>query len=414
MAGKTVLILGGGVGGLVAASALRRRLRREHRIVVVDKQREHRFQASYLWLMMGWRRPADISRDLTVLSRRGIEYCHADVHSIDPARQLVETDNGNISYDYLVVALGAELDAGAVPGLAQAGYTPYEYSDALRLRRAWRELEEGSLTIAIASMPFKCPAAPYEAAFLLDHALRQRGVRRRVAISIYTPEPFPMPVAGPAVGEALVRMLEAKDIHFNHGYKLAAVDTERRMLVFDNLHEVNFDLLLYVPPHRAPAVVRQSGLTNEAGWIPVNKHTLKTGYDNIYAIGDVTAVALANGMMLPKAGVFAHGQAQVVAHNIACEVEGHGGEKSFDGWGGCFVEVGGGKAAYGSGDFFAQPGPAVGLFEPARSWRLGKALLERVWLRALGPSPLLASSAFGAMDFASRRLLEQHWLWRRF
>ncbi|MFQ5878674.1 MAG: NAD(P)/FAD-dependent oxidoreductase [Dehalococcoidia bacterium] len=414
MAGKTVLILGGGVGGLVAANELRHRLSKEHRIIVVDREREHRFQASYLWLMVGWRKPAAISRDLAALNRRGIEYRQADVLSIDLPNNAVETSGGTIPYDYLVIALGAELDLDAIPGLAQAGHTPYDFQGAAKLKEVWQTFRGGSVAVVIASTPFKCPAAPYETALLLDYALRQKGIRDEVNISLFTPEALPMAVAGPAVGQALVRMLAERDIRFNPGHKLATVDAEQRRLRFENEREAGFDLLVYVPPHRPPAVVRQSGLSGEVGWIPVDRNTLKTGRDHVYALGDVAAVSLPNGMMLPKAGVFAHGQAQVVAHNIAAEIDGRGQERPFDGWGGCFIEVGGGRAAYGSGHFFAEPSPAVQLYEPARSWHMGKALLEKAWLQAVGPSPLIARGAFWAMDLGNRTLLEQHWLWRRF
>ncbi len=408
----TVVILGAGIGGLVAAHELRRRLERRHRIVLVDREAEHRFQASYLWVMMGWRKPAQITRSLSPLREKGIEFRQAAVEAIDPSGRTIRTDNGSLSYDYLVVALGAALATDETPALAAAGLTPYTLDGAQRLHSAWRELDGGSVAVVIADLPFRCPAAPYETALLLDTGFRKRGVRDRVTLSLFTPEPQPMPVAGPAVGQALQSILEERRIAYTLDAKLANVDPQSRQLEFQDGSRAGFDLLVYVPAHRSPTPVGESSLAGAGGWIPVDARTLRTGADNVYAIGDVAAIKLSNGMMLPKAGVFAHEEAAVVARRIAAEIEGKEAAAEFGGWGACFVEIGGGKAAYGSGNFLQDPEPAMTLEPPTRSWHMNKVLFEKAWLAAIAARPSVSAQAFRAMDLWQRTAQGQRWLWR--
>ncbi|MBI4561798.1 MAG: NAD(P)/FAD-dependent oxidoreductase [Candidatus Rokubacteria bacterium] len=329
----TIVILGGGVGGLVAANTLRRRLDRAHRIVLVDRAAQHIYTPSFLWMMLGWREPGEISRDLGRLERKGIEVVQEEIREIDPARRRVRTERQEVSGDYLIVSLGAEGWLGGVPGLAEAGYNLYDLDGTLRLRDSLRGFREGRVAVLIAGLPFKCPGAPYEAAMLIEASLRGRGPRQRAQVDLYTPEPLPMPVAGKAIGEAVKAMLEGKGIgaHFQH--KLQAVDPERKELAFENGQRAGYDLLVVIPPHRCPPVVREAGLVGEAGWVPVDRGSLQTAHERVHALGDVTAIKLPVGLMLPKAGVFAHHQAEVVASNIAAEITGGATRRAFDGFG---------------------------------------------------------------------------------
>jgi len=161
---------------------------------------------------------------------------------------------------------------------------------------------------------------------------------------------------------------------------LTSIDNQTNELIFSNHEPAPFDLLAGVPPHRAPQMVKESTLSNDAGWVPVNKRTLQTTIENVYAIGDVTAVTLANGMALPKAGVFAEGQAQSVAHRIAAEIQKGGQQAEYDGLGYCWIESGGGSAGFASGEFYAEPHPLVPLPRSGRMWHWGKILFERYWL----------------------------------
>ncbi len=377
----SIVILGGGVGGLVTANTLRRRLDRKHRIILVDRQAQHVFTPSFLWMMLGWREPSEISRDLSRLGKKGIEVVQEEIREIDPAERRVRTERQEIAADYLVISLGAEGWLGGVPGLADAGHNLYDLGGTLRLRDALGRFNGGRVAVLISGLPFKCPAAPYEAAMLIESSLRRRGLRGRAQVDVYTPETLPMPVAGKALGEAIKTMVEGKGIGFHPQQKLAAVDPERHELAFEGGATAAYDLLVVVPPHRCPAVVREAGLTGETGWVPVDKRTLQTSHDRVFAIGDVTAIKLPVGLMLPKAGVFAHAQAEAVAHNIATEITGRGAPESFDGVGYCFVEMGDGVAAYAKGNFYGEPAPAVTMRSPSRLWHWGKIYLEKWWLR---------------------------------
>lgn len=327
----TVVILGGGVGGLVAANTLRRRLDKKHRIVLVDRVGQHVHTPSFLWVMLGSREPAQITRDLGRLERKGIEVVREEIREIDPARRLVRTERRQISGDYLIIALGAEGRPEAVPGLAEGGHNLYDLDGVLGLRQALASFREGRVAVTVASLPFKCPGAPYEAAMLIEAFLRRRGVRERVRVDIYTPEPLPMPVAGKALGEAVKGMLEGKGIGYHPQQKLQAVDPAQRELVFEPGQRAGYDLLVAIPPHRCPPAVKEAGLVGEAGWVPVDKGTLQTAHERVYALGDVAAIKLPVGLMLPKAGVFAHHQAEAVAQNIAAEITGSAGRKIFQG-----------------------------------------------------------------------------------
>lgn len=397
MAGRTVVVLGGGVGGLTAANELRRVLGREHRIVLIDRQGDHLFQPSLLWLMTGDRRAGRISRSLDDLVRSGVEVVRAEVETIDPEGGRVIAAESETRFDALVVALGAELAPEAFPGYAEAAYDFFDRGGAARLASALDGFSGGRVAVAVTALPYKCPAAPYEAALLLEDALRRRGVRQRSEVLVFTPEPQPMPVAGPAMGAAVSRLLADRGIVLHTSRALAAISGTSSELVFVDGTREHFDLLAAVPPHRAPEVVRRSALANEQGWIPVDARTLRTRFDDVYAVGDVTTITLANGKPLPKAGVFASAEALVVAREIAASVDG-APARPFDGKGYCWVEVGGGRAAFAEGDFYASPAPALRLRSPGRFWHLGKVLFESSWIggraeRAVAGALLRAGAA---------------------
>ena len=379
--GKTVLILGGGIGGIIAATRLRQLLAAEHRVVLVEKEADHVFSPSLLWLMLGERSPGQISRPIAALTKRGIELIRGSIARIDPATRSVHVNGAEITGDHMIVALGAELAPELIPGLAEVGHDFYTLAGAQSLHTALTKLQRGRLIVLVSAMPFKCPAAPNEAAMLLEYDCRRRGVRKNVQVDLYTPEPGPMPVAGPEVSAALRQMVEAKGIGYHPGHAVTSVDPAKRRLTFANGAEADFDLLAYLPPHRAPKVVREAGMCGESGWVPVDRSTLETKFPGVYAIGDVTGIMLTSiGKPLPKAGVFAHNEAEVVAHNIVRAITGKGEQRRFSGEGECFVETGDGRAAFGSGNFYADPAPAIRLKDPSMMLHLGKVIYEKFWL----------------------------------
>lgn len=373
-----VVIVGSGVGGLACAQRLAR-----HRdgisVTLVDRRLRHDFAPSFLWLITGERSAAQVSRPLTPLGRQGVRLVEAEVRGIDLERAELATSGPGLRFDELVLAPGASLAPDAVPGLADAAHGFYSREDAERLRDALATFAGGRVLVVVAAMPFKCPAAPYEAAFLIDDLLRRRGIPAQV--DVVTAEPQPMPVAGAAIGAQVSSMLHARGIGFTPTRTLQSVNPDQREALFADGSEP-YDLLVAIPPHRAPAFIADSALAGPQGWIPVDPHTLRAT-EGVHAIGDVTAIMLANGKPLPKAGVFAHGQAEAVADNLAARAGGRTPQASFDGHGACFLETGAGRAGYASGDFYADPDPAVRMRRPARRWHWGKVLFERRWLRRL-------------------------------
>jgi sulfide:quinone oxidoreductase len=379
MAGKTVAVLGGGVGGLVAANRLRKLLPREHRVVLIDRSVWHSLALAYTAVMLGQKVARQISRDLRRLNRKRIEFIAAEITGIDLSDKTVRFDGQELTYDYLIVSLGTQYSVGEFSGLGTA-YTYYTLEGAEGLREEIAEFTSGRIAIVVAGLPYKCPAAPYEGALLLDHYFRRQRLRDDVEIRLFTPEPAPLPVAGEAIGQAVTELLAGREIWFSPGARLQAVDPQRKKLVFQDGVDASYDLLIAVPLHEVPTVVREAGLAEEGGWVKVDRETMATPFEGVYAIGDVTQVSLANGLMLPKAGVFANGEAEVVARNVAAEIKGGEGPWAFGGEGGCFLETGYGKAAKVKGNFYAEPDPEVRMHQPSLLWRWEKEGSIRTWL----------------------------------
>ncbi len=379
MQAKTVLILGGGTGGLVAAHRLRRMLGKEHRVVLVDRTPFYSFAPSYTWVMLGKRDGRRVSRDLRSLTKKGIEFVMGEVQAIDPSNKRVVVSGQEIVCDYLIVALGAEYSSDEIPGLGQT-WTFYHLEGAEGLFERLQTFTAGRVAIVVSALPYKCPAAPYEGALLLDDHFRRRKVRADIEICVYTPEPAPLPSAGPHLGERVVELLRERDIAFTSVAKLAEVDHRTKQMRFEGGSQAGFDLLIATPIHRCPAVLRYCGLASANGWVEVDRDTLATAFEGVYAIGDATSIPLGDGKALPKTGVFAHGQAEVVSRNIAAEIAGAQPIWAFGGQGGCFMSTAAGRAAFVSGNFFADPEPHITLRGPNRRWHWAKLGFERLWL----------------------------------
>lgn len=377
---KTILVLGGGIGGVVAATFLRKKLPAKHKVVLIERETQHVFSPSLLWLMTGQRTAENISRPIENIKKRGIRLVHGEISKIDPDTRTVVVGNREFSGDYLIVALGADLNPQAIPGLDEAGYNLYSLQGAQALCRDRLKIKNGKIVILICSMPFKCPAAPYESAMLLESDFRKRGLRNHVSFELYSPEPGPMGVAGPEMSKQVRQMVESKGITYFPEHSVSQVDADTKRLTFSNGATTDFDMLVFIAPHQAPEVVTDAGLVGESGWVPVNRGTLETQFPGVYAIGDVTGIMLAMGKPLPKAGAFAHGEAEVVANNITHDITGKGATKTFTGFGECFIEIGDGKAGFGSGNFFAEPNPQIKLRQPSWLLHFAKVVYERFWL----------------------------------
>lgn len=375
---RTALILGAGIGGIVAAETLRKLLAPEDRVLVVERERNHVFAPALLWHMTGNSDAAAFTRPLSALTAKGIELVSGEITRIDPATRSVEVGGTTLSGDAMIVALGADYAPETIPGLAESGHNLYTLAGAREIRAALDRFEGGRIVVLTAAPAYKCPAAPYEAAMLIDAYGKKRKLRKDTEVAIYAAEPMPMPVTGPVVGGQIKMMLEQKGIAYFPGHQIAKV--EAGTLHFANGATSAFDLLLYVPPHRAPSVIRQAGLCADSGWIGVDRETMETQFPNVFALGDVTSIPLKMGRPLPKAGVFANGQAQVVARNIARTWTGRGETARFDGHGMCFLETGSGMAGVGSGNFYAEPTPDVRMRMPNPLWHMGKILYQKYWL----------------------------------
>jgi sulfide:quinone oxidoreductase len=368
---KTI-ILGGGAGGIAAACLLRARLTKEHEVVLVERRPAFHLGASKIWVMLGHRKREEVETPLSRLTKRGIELVAADVEKIDAAKREVTTSKGAMSADFLVVALGADHNLAAVPGLDRAAHSFYDMDAAIRLGGAIRAFEGGDILILNPRMPIKCPPAPYEVAMHLDDVFAGRKMRDKVRLSLATVEPLPMPTAGPEVGRIVKEEIAKRNVAFHPQKKVKSADADRKVVVFED-GEMKYDLLIAVPPHEAPKVARDAGLVSEKGWIPVDPRTLKTKHDRVWAIGDVAGVPLPGRykpdapLALPKAAVFAEAHARVVVDQIAAAVEGKESTAAFDGVGFCYVEMGGQHAMGGDGKFFETPAPKVATRVPDKT-----------------------------------------------
>ncbi|MBI2938297.1 MAG: NAD(P)/FAD-dependent oxidoreductase [Thaumarchaeota archaeon] len=382
MSGKTVLILGGGVGGLVASNVLREKVGAQTTIRLVERKRQFQFPPSYPWLMLGQRKPEQVQKDLGLLKKKGIEVVNDEVESIDIDGKVVKgKENDDLSYDYLIIALGAEYAPDAIPGFKEHAHHIYDLDSAVRFKEAVEKFERGTIAVGVSRTPFKCPAAPYETALLLEDYYSKKGMRDRVKFEFFTPEGNPVPAVGAEIGSKVAEFLKSKNISYHPKLKVTEIrDGEAR---FESGEQISFDLLFCVPPHKAPKPVVDAKLTDETGWIPVKPRTLETKHNGIYAVGDVTSLPTPKGYMpfLPKAGVFAHGQAEVVANNIAVQIKGRGKVKEWDGHGSCFLEVGHGESAFVKGRFLAEPKPEIEFHMPGKVWHMQKVLFEKYWMR---------------------------------
>jgi sulfide:quinone oxidoreductase len=373
---KTILILGGGVGGVVAANTLRKKIGKEHKIIVIDKEQHHTFASSLLWVVNGSRKYKSISRKLSNLTKKGIEFINGNIDKVDPQNKEIVVDGNTIKGDYIVVSLGAEISDSL--DIANKGYNLYTVEGSEGLHKALSDFKGGKVVVMVSSVPFKCPAAPYEAALLIKAFLKKN--RNAIDIELYSPESGPMGVAGKKLSSMVRNLVESKGVRYFPEHQVAKVSGN--IIQFKNDSSTQYDILAYVPKHECPKVIKDAGLTDDSGWVKiVNRNTMETDYPGVFAIGDITSIPLAQGKPLPKAGVFAHYQAETVANNIAFEITGRGKVAQFTGDGMCFIEMGNGKAGFAKGNFYAEPLPEIKMFMPGFHWHLGKILFEKYFLR---------------------------------
>ena len=355
-----VVILGGGFGGLSAANELRNTLTSsEIKITVIDKKDWFMVGFAKLWIINGTRTFENSIGSLHELLKKEIDFIKDEILSINLENKNIETKSQNILFDFLIISMGAVLAPEKISGLQENGFNLYDHKQLSEIHDELEKIKSGKIAISIMGMPYKCPPAPFEASLLIDSMLRKRGVRDSVQIDFYSPAPITLPAAGPEVSKQILELVSSEKIIFHNSSKIKSV--EHKKLIFEN-SEADFDLLLAVPPHIAPKVVYDSGLAKESGFIPIDRDC-KTPFENIFAVGDVTNLAVGENMMIPKAGIFAEGEGITVAKNIISKIQSKEESELFDGKGGCFIESGRDTASIIEVDMFSNPQPSTNLTE---------------------------------------------------
>ncbi|EQB65740.1 MAG: FAD-dependent pyridine nucleotide-disulfide oxidoreductase [Thermoplasmatales archaeon I-plasma] len=378
---KEIIVLGGGIGGLAAANIIASRLKGRGKVTLVERKQYFQFPPSYPWLMIGKRKPDQVQKDLKALKEKGINVINEDITAIDPEKKVVKTTTSELSGDFVIIALGAQYNSGLIPGFSDYAHHIYDLDSAVEFGNLVSNFTHGTIAIGISRLPFKCPAAPYEVAFLLDDYFTKKGLRSNIKLEFYTPEPTPVPSVGPEIAAKVLDLLKARGINYHSRLKLKEIN--KNELLFENGESMGYDLLFSVPPHEAPIPVQKAGLTDSSGWIPVDVRNMETKFPQVFAIGDVTSIPTPNGFVpfLSKAGVFAHSQAEVVADNVVGSITGKTKIKEWDGKGGCFLETGNGKSAFMEGEFLVAPKPVMEFKEPGKIWHMQKVLFEKYWMR---------------------------------
>jgi sulfide:quinone oxidoreductase len=363
MMGARITILGAGFAGLELATRLSQALGDEAEVTLIDGSDAFVFGFSKLDVMFGHAEAEAVRLPYRHFAKPGVRLLRETVTAIDPVTRRVTTDAGSHDAEHLVVALGADYDIAATPGL-EAEHEFYSVAGAARLRSVLPAFRRGHALVGVCGAPYKCPPAPSECALMLHDYLLKAGVRAACEITLVLPLPSPVPPS-PETSKALLAAFAERGIRFMPNRRIAAVDAARKVATLDDGSELAYELFLGVPKHRAPAVVEAAGLA-ENGWVTVNPRTLETPFANVYAIGDIANTGT------PKAGVFAEGAAGAVASALVARIRGSGEEQLYAGAGTCYIEFGAGRIGRVDVDFFSGPKPTGTYHEPSVELREDK------------------------------------------
>ncbi|TPI28775.1 NAD(P)/FAD-dependent oxidoreductase [Mesorhizobium sp. B3-1-6] len=360
-----IVVLGAGFGGLELTTLLSEAMGDAIDVTLIDKSDNFIFGFSKLDVMFGLKQPEAVRLPYASFAKPGVRMLKRTITAIDPQSRRVVTDDGVFDADHLIVALGAEYDFDATPGLSGTNEF-YSVPGAERLRHMLPGFKKGRAMVGVCGAPYKCPPAPSECVLMLHDYLVRQGVREACEISLVLPLGSPVPPS-PDTSLALLAAFAERGIKFIPGRRVASVDNTRNVAVLDDGSEMPFELFLGVPKHRVPPVVLESGMS-ENGWIPVNSRTLETKYENVYAVGDGANTGT------PKAGVFAEGAARAVASALVAKLRHRGGGTLYDGFGTCYIEFGGGRIGKVEVDFFSGPSPTGNYYEPSVTLRADKEM----------------------------------------
>lgn len=361
--GTRITILGAGFAGLELSTRLSESLGDQVQVTLIDHSDAFVFGYSKLDVMFGRTTLDAVRLPYRHFIKPGVRLLRESVRAIDPTTRRVTTDAGTHECDMLVLALGADYDLEATPGLADATEF-YSVGGANRLRDILPTFTKGHALVGVCGAPYKCPPAPSECALMLHDMLASRGVRDQCEITLVLPLPSPVPPS-PDTSKALIAAFAERGIRFMPNRRVSAVNAGSRVATLDDGSELPYDLFLGVPKHRAPAVVEAAGMT-EGGWVPVNPRTLETRFPGVYAAGDIANTGT------PKAGVFAEGAAQAVASALIARVRGQGDATLYSGAGTCYIEFGAGRVGRVDVDFFSGPKPTGTYHEPDVASRVHK------------------------------------------
>jgi sulfide:quinone oxidoreductase len=363
---KHVLILGAGFGGLELATRLSEALQDAVRVTLLDRNDSFVFGYSKLDVMLGRRSADEVRLHYRDFDKDGVEFRQETVTGIDPATRRVTTDAGSYDADFLVVAMGADYEMGATPGLEAGGFEYYTLDGAERLRDVLAEFDGGRVLVSVLGQPFKCPPAPFEGAFLLHEYFTKRGIRESVQMTSTFPMQRPVPVTQ-EVSQMFREALAARDIEELSEHLVTSIDPATRTAHFADGGTLSYDLFVGIPVHRAPDPLAASGLAVN-GWVPVDQTNLRTQFEQVYALGDVCT----GSRTVAKAGIFAESAALVVANDIAASIAGGDLPAPYAGWGICYAEFGDGLVSKVEVDFLSGPAAAAQRHDASRQYAAEK------------------------------------------
>jgi sulfide:quinone oxidoreductase len=361
---KRILVLGAGFGGLELSTMLSEAFGEDIAVTLIDKSDAFTFGYSKLDVMFGHTTPDAVRLPYKNFAKPGVRFLQETISSIDPVTKRVTTDRGTYEADFIVVALGADYDFDATPGLADATEF-YTVAGAARLGRILPTFTKGRVLIGVCGAPFKCPPAPSEAALMMHDYLTTRGIRTACEITLILPLGTPVPPS-PETSRALLAAFAERNITFVADREVRSIDTQRRVATVDDGREFPYDLFLGVPVMRAPKMLQDCGMT-EDGYVPVKPRTLETRFPDVYAVGDCARQGT------PKAGVFAEGAARAVATALIARLRNQEAPVTHAGKGSCYIEFGGGRIGRVEVDFFSNPDEPTGTYyEPSVALRADK------------------------------------------
>jgi len=364
-----VVVLGGGVGGTLAANLLDRELGNDVHVTVVDPTGMHDYQPGYLYVALGEAKGHWLTREERTLLRGSVDLAIERAIRIHPDAGTVQLERGGeLRYDYLIIATGARLVPEAIPGLSEGSFEFYSLAGAERLSQELARFPGGRIKIGVAGIPYKCPPAPVEFAFLVEEFLRKRGIRDRSEVELLSPLNRAFTIE--SASTLIAPIMEERGIGLTTFFNVEAVDPSAGVVESLEGEKQEYDLLVLVPPHKGQQVVIDSGLGDPGGWLPTDKHSLNVDdQERIFALGDAT------NLPISKSGSTAHFEAPVIASRIASLIHGTAPKESYGGRVMCFLETGNGKATSLRFDYEHPPVPP----QPNRAWHVAKWLFNRLY-----------------------------------